>query len=87
MMGSDLPFDGEDDDQYPEGKLPLLSAEEPSTDSEEVVFNKSQVKSRDENSSLHADQDQMVTVNLSEDEPGEFLSVELDLLGNYWLVN
>ena len=77
MMGSDLPFDEEDGDHYPEGKLPLLSAgEEPSSDSEEVVFNKSEVKSEDKTTSVDADpQDEMVTVNLSEDELGKFLSL------------
>lgn len=85
MMGSDLPFDGEDGDHYPEGKLPLLSAgEEPSSDSEEVVFDqsvvrsevRSEVGSEDKTTSVDADpQDEMVTVNLSEDEPGKFLSL------------
>lgn len=73
-MGSDIPFD-EEDDHYPEGKLPLLSArEEQSSDSEEiVVFAKSESTNPSTAVAINEPNDEMVTVNLSDDEPGNLI--------------
>lgn len=71
MMGSDMPFD-EEDDHYPEGKLPLLTTgEDPSSDSEEVVYARSHVQTEGKADDSIVEQcDDMVTVNLSDEEPG-----------------
>lgn len=73
MMGADITSD-EEDDRYPEGKLPLLtSGEDASSDSEEIVFVKSDTKLDKKTESTKSDQepdDEMVTVDLSDDEPG-----------------
>lgn len=73
MMESELPFD-EEDDHYPEGKLPLLSAvEEQSSDSEEVVvFEKSDSIPNTTAVAINEPDDEMVTVNLSDGEPGKY---------------
>ena len=82
MMGSDLPCD-EEDDHYPEGKLPLLTtAEDPSSDSEEIVFSKSDIKPSESINDDPEPEDEMVTVNLSDDEPGE--SSTLDFVPRPW---